>query len=111
MKYNDFSEKYNANNDLEPIFYGICGKDNMTCLVNVKNDRFACLASDTWNTNPSNHSIQKIVCNKEKQIMIGSAGQNSSKYNDGLELSILDIMNAFVNFYTGDNYPIAKKFY
>ena len=108
MKYN-YSESLNLYNDSEPIGYGIRGKNNMTCLINVKNDKYACLAADTWNTNPNNHYIQKIVCDQEKQIMIGSAGQNSAKYQNGLELKVLDFMNSFVKFYDGNNYAIAKK--
>ena len=82
----------------------ICGDDNcMTCLINVKNDKFACLAADTLNYNgKANKFIHKIACNKENGIMIGSSGTNGIIQGD-FELTVYQIMEYATKIYNGTN--------
>lgn len=89
-----------------PTSISFDGKDRrkMTCLIHAKNKTDTIVVSDSWNTNPkNNHLIQKIVFNEQFPCIIGHAGDNEIKYNNGTSISVLSFMNEFVNTYNGNN--------
>lgn len=75
----------------------------MTCLIHAKCDGGILIASDSWNTNPTNHYIQKMTCNKKHPCIIASAGENSARYDDGHIVYVMDFMKEFVESFNGMN--------
>lgn len=83
----DYSVKFNI--QTERTF------KNMTSIIGMKSASKICVGADSWNTNSiNNHFLQKIFVDKDKKIIVASAGDNSKSYDGGKNvLYIKDLIN------------------
>lgn len=101
--------KFKDKKDINHTFFSIGinahrrDRREMTCLVHARCKEGVLVASDSWNTNPSNHYIQKMTYNKRYPCVIASAGENSARYDNGDNVYVLDFMKEFVDSYNGMN--------
>ncbi len=89
----DYSKKLDVS--IERNFY------DMTSIIGMQTKKSICIGADSWNTNPrDNHFIQKLFVNKDKSVVIASAGDNSKSYDDYNIIYVKDIITELLNAYT-----------
>ena len=89
----DYSKKLDVS--IERNFY------DMTSIIGMQTKKSICIGADSWNTNPrDNHFIQKLFVNKDKSVVIASAGDNSKSYDDFNIIYVKDIITELLNAYT-----------
>lgn len=98
----NYGEPYSTSYDSERK-----DRRKMTCLIHTKYNGGIIVASDSWNTNPQCHSIQKMTYNEKFPCIIASAGENSALYENGKIIKVMDFMHDFVNDYKGTNINIC----